>query len=143
MDANVLATEKIALVGHIEPATITTAAYSDVIDFSKFFQLMGVASLGAINSGDQVVFAAYECDSTGNNASMLKAVTWNASTTNANSQIKLGIRAEDLANATYQHMKFGLSCGTTGGPAAVSVYGVDGRYGPESAYDLASVTVKN
>jgi len=139
-DVNVRAIEKLAVVGHIESQVITAMQYSDVIDFSKFYQLLGIANLGAVNAGDQIVFAAFECDGSGNNASMLGAVTWAGTSGNQNTQIKLGVRAEDLTNATYQHMKFGLSCGTTGGAAGATILGVDGKYGPENAYDLASVT---
>ena len=144
-DANVRATEKIAVVGKVNPQTVTTVQYSDVIDMSKFLQALGVALLGAVNAGDTMVFSAFQCDGSGNNASAItnKIVTFAATSGNQNTQIKLGVRADDLANQTYQHLKFGLSCGTTGGPAAVVALGIDGKYTPDSDFDLSSVTVQN
>jgi hypothetical protein len=148
MDTNVLATEQVAVLGVIEPqATITTTQYSNVIDLSKFIQALGIAFIGAINASDQVVFSAYACDSAGANASAFKTVTFAPTTAttygNQNTQIKIGVRADDLTNQTYQYMKFGLKCGTTGGPAAIVVLGIDPKYGPASDWDLASVTVNN
>jgi hypothetical protein len=149
MDANSLPSEKAIVLGRVNPQTVTTVQYSDVIDMSKFLQAMGIALLGAINAGDTIVFSAYECDGSGNNASVIvtpggttKQVTLSATSGNQNTQIQMGIRAEDLTGQTYQHLKFGLSCGTTGGPAAVVALGLEAKYGPASDWALSSVTEK-
>ncbi len=147
MVKNVRASEKIALLGTVDPATVTAQTYSDVVDMSKFWQALGFALLGAVNAGDTIVFTAYACDASGNNASPIvvngstRQVTLAATSGNQNTQIELGIRAEDLTGLTYQHMKFGLSCGTTGGLAAVAVLGTDCKYDPTSTYNLSTVTV--
>jgi len=149
MDTNALPSEKAIVVGRVNPQTVTSILYSDVISMADWLQAMGIALLGAVNAGDTIVFSAYECDSSGNNASVIvsaagvtKQVTLTGTSWNQNTQLQMGLRADDLAGATYQHLKFGLSCGTTGGPAAVVALGLEPKYSPASAFALSSVTVK-
>lgn len=145
-ETNILASEKVAVIGTLDPATVTNEVFTDVIDMSKWHQVLGVALMGNMADGNDVVFKAYVCDSAGNNASAIKTKTATAGAANDNSQIVIGVRAEDLLpQATYnRYIKFGLAnAGGAGGPAGVAVLGVDPKYGPASDNDLATVTILN
>ncbi len=150
MDTNSLATEKVSVVGLVPPQTITAMQFTAPINMSNFYQVLGIAELGAVNTGDAITFAAYACDASGNNASIIvdaqgvqKEVVLAASASNPDSTIEIGIRAEDLTEQTYQHLKFGLSCGTTGGPAGVVALNLEPKYGPASKFAMTSDTIQN
>jgi hypothetical protein len=145
-DVNVLASEKVAVIGTLDPATVTTAVYTDVIDMSKWHQVLGVFLLGNMDDANNVVCAAYRCDSGGTNASAIKTVTKTAAAGNDNTQVVIGVRREDLLpQTTYnRYIKFGVTnSGAGGGPAGIAVLGVDPLYGPASDSDLASVTIED
>lgn len=144
MGPNELGTEQLGIVATIDPATITTAVYSDVIDMSKYLQVVGIFLLGNM-AADNVVCAAYRCDSSGANAAAIKTKTLagNASA-NDNTQVKIGVRKEDLLpQAVYnRYIKFGMSnAGGSGGPAGMVAIAVDANYGPAKNFDLATVTI--
>lgn len=139
---NVAAGEKLALIGTIDPATVAnTEVFSDVVDMSKFHQVLAIALLGNM-AAETIDFKAYSCDSNGSNAAALKNATQLAAnaTANDNAQVLISVRAEDMQASGKQYVKFGLvTGGATGGPAAVAVLGVDAKYQPASALHLASV----
>lgn len=134
--------KKLAVVGTIDPQTVAnTELFTDVIDMSKFRQALGVALLGNM-AAETIDFTCYVCDSGGNNATELKDCTQLAAhaSNNDNKQLVISVRAEDLVDASYTYIKFGLVTGAgTGGPAAVLALGVDARNEPASDADLSSV----
>lgn len=142
MNPNIRATEKVALVGTIDPGTVNNVEkFTDVIDMSKAFQVMGLALLGDM-ANETIDFKAYTCDGDGNNAVALKAATQLAASAAANDakQIAINVRAEELQASGKQHIKFGLVTGAaTGGPAAVVVLATDLRMGWAADADLSSV----
>lgn len=142
MDVNSGAGEKLALVGTVDPQTVAnTEKFTDVVDMSKFHQVLAIALLGDM-ANETVDFKAYTCDSDGSNATSLKSCTQLAASASANDnkQLAIQVRADELGTLGKQYVKFGLVTGnTTGGPAAVAVIGLDGRFQPESDSDLASV----
>lgn len=137
---NFKAGERLAIAGTVDPKTVTTEQFTDVVDMSKFHQCLGIALLGDLAAG-AVDFAAYTCDSDGNNAVELKDTTQLAAdaSANDNKQLVISVRAEDLIDSGKTHIKFGLTIGSTGGPASVLALGVDARSGLASDNDLASV----
>ena len=147
MNPNVLASEKCPIVGTVDPATITAASYTDAIDMSKFHQALGIALLGNMDDANNVVFAAYPCNSAGNaRGTAMKTITKTAAAGNDNTQLVIGVRAEDLlAQVTYtRYIQFGIAnSGAGGGPAGVVALGIDPKYGPGSDSDLSSVTILN
>jgi hypothetical protein len=146
MDPNVLASEKCAVVGTVDPATVTALTYTDAIDMSKFRQALGIALFGNMTDGNDCVFAAYACNAAGNARSAIKTTTKTAAAGNDNTQVVIGVRAEDLlAQSTYtRYVQFGISnAGGAGGPAAVVALGIDPINGPASDDDLSSVTINN
>lgn len=142
-ETNVLASERIAIIGTVDPAAgIAAVTYTDVIDMSKWHQALGLFILGNMADGDSVVCAAYRCDSAGNNVAAIKTETLGAAAGNDNTQVVIGVRGEDLhPQATYnRYIKFGITNGAGGGGVAcVVALGVDPKYGPASDSDLASV----
>lgn len=142
MNLNVAAGEKIAVVGTIDPATVAnTEVFTDVVDMSKFHQVLGIALIGNV-AAETVDFKAYSCDSGGTTAVSLKVCTQLAAhaSNNDNTQLVINVRAEDLQASTQRYIKFGLvTGGATGGPCAVLALGVDPKFSPASDSDLASV----
>lgn len=141
---NVAAAEKIALVGTIDPGTVAnTEVFTDVIDMAKWHQAMGIALLGNMAS-ETIDFKAYRCAADGSSKVALKSATQLAAhaTNNDNTQVVINVRSEDLSAAAdgARYVVFGLvTGGATGGPAAAVALGVDARFNPASADDLASV----
>ena len=101
----------------------------------------GIALLGNM-AAETIDFKAYSCDSNGSNAAALKSATQLAANAaaNDNTQVAIGVRAEDMQASGKQYVKFGLvTGGATGGPSAVLALGVDAKFQPASAANLASV----
>ncbi len=142
MDINVAAGEKLAVVGTIDPATVAnTEVFTDVIDMSKFHQVLGIALIGNVAS-ETIDFKAYSCASGGGSAASLKVATQLAAhaSNNDNTQLVINVRAEDMQASGQQYIKFGLvTGGATGGPCSVVALGVDAKFSPASDSDLASV----
>jgi hypothetical protein len=142
MNANVAAGEKLAILGTIDPQTVAnTEKFSDVIDMNTFHQVLAIAMTGDMAS-ETIDFKCYTCDSDGTNATALKTATQLAASASANdnAQVAISVRADDLVATSKRYIKFGLvTGGATGGAAAAVVLGVDGRYAPESASNLATV----
>lgn len=141
---NVKAVEKIALVGTIDPQTVANSeVFSDVVDLSTYLQVMGIVLLG--NMANETIDAkVYRCDSAGNNAVALKSATQLAGSASANDnkQILFNVRTGDLIASGAQYIKLGVVTGNTaGGPVAVALLGVDGRYGPASHLSSVAETV--
>jgi hypothetical protein len=139
---NAKATSKLAFLGVINPQTVAnTELFTNVIDLSTVHQVIGMALLG--NMASEVIdFRCYRCASDGSSA---VALTWAdelaaSATANDNRQLAINVRSDDLIASGARYVKFGLvTGGSTGGPAAVLALGVDARFGPASALNLASV----
>lgn len=133
MTPNVKATEKIALVGVVNPQTVAnTELFSGVIDLAAYHQALGIALLGNMAS-ETIDFKCYRCDADGSNAVAIKSATQLAASAaaNDNKQILMNLTADELMASQAQYIKFGLvTGGATGGPACVVGLGVDSRFGP-------------
>jgi len=135
--------ERAAVVGTIDPQTVAnTELFTDVVDMSKFLAVAGVALLGNMAS-ETITFKAYTCDSDGSNSVALKTSALTASASaNDNTQLVIGVRAEELLAAGKRYCRFGLvTGGATGGPASVVVLADPPRIGPATLHDLATVAV--
>jgi hypothetical protein len=141
MNPNVLASEKVAVVGVLNPVSVSTVQYTGAIDMSKFYQALGISMVGVVGDG-AVTLQVFPCNAAGNaRGTALKTATYTeASGDHENMQIVMGVRAEELLDqATYnRYVQFGLTCAGTGVGAIVAL-GVDPKYGPASDDDLASV----
>lgn len=137
---NELASEQLGIVATMDPATVTTVAYSDVIDMSKYDQVLGIFLLGNMADGNDVICAAYRCDSAGANVAAIKTKTKTASASNDYTQVKIGVKRTDLLpQTTYnQYIKFGIT-NSGGGVCGMVAIAIDPKYGPASDNDLATV----
>jgi hypothetical protein len=133
--------ERAGVVGRIDPQTVAnTQLYTDVIDMSKWREVMGIALLGNMAS-ETIDFKAYTCDNDGSNATALVSATQLAASASANDnkQIVINLRSEHVTN-TKRYVKFGLvTGGATGGPACVVAIGLRPVFGPATDDDLSSV----
>lgn len=140
--------EVLATIGTIDPATVAnTEVFSDVIDMSKYEQVMATLLLGNMAS-ETIDFKVYTCAAGGGSAVLLKNITQLAAnaSTNDNTQAIITVRAEEL-NAVAEstrYIKFGLvTGGASGGPAGVLVQGLL-KYGTAVSQDLSTVVeIKN
>jgi hypothetical protein len=133
--------ELVGVIGTIDPATVTSEVFSDVIDMSKYDQVMGIALLGNMASDSAATFRAVTCDSGGSNAAAFKTSTATTGGTD-NTQIVIEVDNNDLAGGATnadRYIKFGLTATNSGGACAVAVLG-RAKYGPSSDGDLGTVT---
>lgn len=140
--------EVLVTIGTIDPATVAnTEVFSDVIDMSKYEQVLATLLLGNMAS-ETIDFKCYTCDSGGNSAASLKTITQLAAnaSNNDNTQALISVRAEELNGVaeSTRYIKFGLvTGGASGGPAGVLVQGLL-KYGVASSLDLSTVQqIKN
>lgn len=134
--------EDIAVIGTVDPQTLAdTEVFSDVIDMSKFWDVMAVAMLGNMNdSTGTLVFRAVTCDSAGANVAAFKTASTLAVVADEK-QVVLEVSNEDLAGGATnadRYVKFGVVSGSTGGPVSVLVLG-RAKNGPSSDSDLSTV----
>jgi hypothetical protein len=133
MTPNVKSSEKIALVGVVNPQTVAnTEVFSGVVDLGAYHQALGIALLGNMPS-ETIDFKCYRCDADGSNAVAVKSATQLAASASANDnrQILINLTADELMASGAEYIKFGLvTGGATGGPACVVALGVDSRFGP-------------
>lgn len=137
-------TERFALVGTLDPVTVVNSeVFSDVIDMSKYAEVMGVLLLGNM-ANETVDFKCYYCDSGGSNAAALKSATQLAASAAANDggQVIIGVRADDLNGIaeSKRYIKFGVvTGGASGGPASIAVFANPSRYSVAADIDLSTV----
>ena len=135
-------TERLALVGVINPADLaTTAASTAWVDMAKFAQLVGYVIGGALTGTLDAKFQ----QATSSAGAGAKDVTGKAMTqfaaTDDNKQVQLNLRAEQLDmdnDFRYARLTVTPTGGTTNLASAV-LFGVDPKYTPTSADDLTTV----
>ena len=136
-----LPSDRAGVVGRVNPQTVANAEkFTDVVDMSKFREVMGIALLGDM-AAETIDFKCYTCDSDGSNATALTAATQLAAhaTNNDNKQIVINVKSDHVTN-TKRYVKFGLvTGGATGGPACVVALSFRPDYGPASDDKLSSV----
>lgn len=141
-------TEKIAVVGTVDPDANATGAFnSDWVKVADFQQVLFTVMTGIIETGGTVDFRVQEADTgTGANAATLASgdLTITQLTTASNdSQVEVNVDSEQLSN-TFTHVRGVLQITTAAADTAVLVQGLLPRYGPASDRDLASVAeIKN
>jgi hypothetical protein len=135
--------EVLSVCATVDPqTTANTEKFTDVIDMSKYDQVLGIALTGDMAS-ETIDFRVVTCDSGGANPVALKACAQLTASAGANdgAQLELAVRSADLnANGeAARYIKFGLvTGGATGGPCAVVVVGI-AHAGLASANDLSTV----
>ncbi len=135
--------ENMALIGTIDPQTITTSEiFTDVIDVADFSKVM-VTFLTGNMAAEDVTCRVVTCDSAGNNAAALKTATTLAghATNNDNKQIIIEIDCDELAEGgtnANRYIKGGAVSAGSGGAMAAVVHGIP-RHLPGTNVDLTSI----
>ena len=129
------------LIGTIDPQTVTTSeVFSDVIDMSKFIDVVATFAGGNMAADGTMVCRAVTCDSAGDNAAAFKTASTVAAGTD-NSQVIIEVSNNDLAGGgtnADRYIKFGIVSAGSGGPVSCMVHG-RAKNGPSSDHDLATV----
>jgi len=140
---NVKASSILPVVATLDPVAVTTAeVFTDVVDMSKYDQVIAFLMCGDIVVGSTVDFRFVGCDSNGANpTASVKAATQRAAdaTANDNTQIILTIRGAEMPATKPRYGKFGVVGASTGGPMAIIVLAVAPKYGVASDLQLATV----
>ena len=134
--------EELAIIATIDPQTVTTSeVFSDVVDMSKYWDVMAVFAGGNMAADGSMVCRAVTCDSAGNNASAFKTASTVAVGTD-NTQVVIEVTNDDLAGGTAttadRYVKFGIVSAGSGGAVACIVLG-RAKYGPSNSGDLSTV----
>jgi len=134
---NINPASALKIVATIDPATITGAeVFSDPIDMGIWESVMAILLTGDI-AGGTLDFKVYQClyDGSSPTAAIKSITQWATSaTTSDNAQAIMAFRSDEMpAAGAARYCKFGLTIGSTGGPAAVVVLGVANRFSPAAA----------
>ena len=143
-NAGIPASEKIALLGVIDPDANTAADYSTVyVDMGKWSRLLGIVMAGTLGSS-ATLNAKFEQAKTNNGSP--KDVTSKVITeltqagTDSDKQVKMDLCQEDLDVANgYVWARLTMTVGTATSDSGAVLLGIDPVYGPASDSDLTSV----
>ena len=135
--------ERIAVLAVLNPVDIaTTAASTGWIAAANFFRFMAIVQSGALTGTLDAKFQQ-ATDSSGTGAKDVtgKAITQMAATDD-NKQKIINLRHDDLdIDGGFDYIRLTLTpTGGTTNLAAAVLLGIDGRGGPATEYDAASVT---
>jgi len=138
-----LLTERLALVGSIDPdACATGAQTSDWIDMSKFRQVMFAVAVGTLGSSATVDFKVQEATSSGGAGAADisgKSITQlTEAGTDSDKQVLVNVRFDELSDG-FTHIAGVMTVGVATSDAVVLVFAGDPTYAPASDFDLASV----
>lgn len=138
-----LLTERIAVVGTIDPDAVTTgASTSDWVDMTKFRQVMFVVAVGILGSSATVDFKVQEAkNSSGGSAQDLSSKSITQLTdagTDDDKQAIVNVHRDELSDG-FDYIAGVLTVGTATSDAAVIILASDPLYAPASDFDLASV----
>lgn len=139
------ADQAVAVVSCIDPdANATGAITDDIIDMSKFEQVMFVVQAGTLGSSATLDFQVYQGDT--NALGNPKVITGAAITqltdagTDSDKQAIVVVKQADLDSAGgFRWIRGTLTVGTATSDCGVLGLGLYPTYGPASDYDLTSV----
>lgn len=152
MFPNALPSEKIAVVGTIDPDAYTadddTPQTSDWVDMADWHQVMAVGLLGTLAA--TIGIAAKLEQATSSAGAGAKDITGKAITAldgdDDDKQFVINCRADELDQAGgFRYARLSMTISDTASPDAAAadagavLLGVDPRYGPADEHDLASV----
>ena len=137
------ASEQAAVVATIDPDAYTAAAYtSDWVADGDFHKVMAVLCVGEMQATSTVDLKLQEAtDASGTGAQDLSGYAITQLTQAGSDSDKQAIIeiATDALSDGFTHVAAVMTVGTAASDAGVTILGVDGRYGPASDSDLASV----
>ena len=137
------ADQAVAVVACTDPdAYATSDVTDDIIDMSKFEQVMFIVMAGTLGSSATVDFQVYQ--STASNMASPAVISGAAITqlteasTDSDKQAIVVVRQSDLTSG-YRYIRGTLTVGTATSDAGMVALGFYPTYGPASDYDVSSV----
>lgn len=135
--------EQVALVATIDPDAYAASSYtSDYVNTEYFHQLMAVVYAGTLAASASVTAKLLQAtSSTGAGAVTVAGKAITAMTTASNDkQAIIELKTDELNVAGgFKFVALKITAATAGGDIGGAIYGLNPRYGPASANDLASV----
>ena len=146
MNTNALPSERVALLGTVDPDVLTATAHtSDYVDAGSFESIMAVIMAGTLGSSatfDAKLVQATDSSGTGSKDISGKAITQltQAGTDESDKQAIINVRSEELdLDNGFDHVALTITVGTASSDGGGALFGLNPRYGPASDNDLASV----
>ncbi|HEV7458227.1 MAG TPA: hypothetical protein VGN96_15760 [Roseococcus sp.] len=145
MTPNLKPSQRVALVGVIDPDAYTANTYTtgwiDASTAAAFMALVSVGELGSSATVDAKLQQATNGSGAGAKDVTGKAITqFTQAGTDSDKQAVINLRAEelDLVNG-FTHFRLSMTIATAACDACGHVFSLDHRYGPANLRDLASV----
>jgi hypothetical protein len=136
--------ETLAIVGKIDPASLSAGAVNTtVIDMKYIRRLMFIVAVGALGTSGTVDFLLKGDTSAG--GSFATTITGKSITqltkagSDDNKQVIVEVSAEEVMQQGFRYVRGVLTVGTAASQACVIALGGDLRYTAAADYDLASV----
>ena len=142
MSKNIPPSDRVRVMGTIDPDVYTAAAYtSDYVSMAEFENVMAVISAGILGTSatlDAKLVQATDSSGTAVKDITSKAITQLVKATDDDKQAVINCRADELDTAnSFNHVAIVMTVGTATSDAGALLLGFDARYEPEA--DLASV----
>ncbi len=144
MNANALPSERVAVLGTVDPDVLTAAAHtSDYVDAGNFESIVAVIMAGTLGTSatlDAKLVQATDSSGTGSKDITGKAITQLVKATDDDKQAVINVRSEelDLANS-FTHVALTITVGTASSDGGGVLLGMNPRFGPASDNDLSTV----
>lgn len=142
--STIRASERVAVIGTIDPDAYTAAAYNtDVIDMQKFERVLFLVLAGDLGSSATLDFVVKGDAAAG--GSFTETVTGKVITqftqagTDSDKQAIVEVTAAEARAQGFRYLRGTLTIGTATSDAGVVVLGFDPRFNPASRYNLATV----
>lgn len=138
------ASERVAVVGTIDPDVYTAAAYTtDVVDMQTWQRVLFIPMAGTLGTnatfdflvkGDSASGGSFTTTVTGKEITQLTEAG-----TDSDKQAIIEVTAAEAEAQGFRYLRGTLTVGTATSDAGAIVLGLDPRFGPASDHDLASV----
>ena len=145
MNANILPSDRIALLGAIDPDAYSTGTYTtgwvDMSEVDNILAMVSAGTLGASATLDGKIQEAKDGSGTGSQDLTGKAITQlTKAGTDSDKQALINVRSDELSDG-YTHARLSITVGTASSDAAGYVFGLDARYGPKAQASTVDETV--
>lgn len=145
MFVNPLGSEKVAVLGTVDPDVLTAAAHtSDYVSVNDFEQIMAVIMAGTLGSSatlDAKLVQATDSGGTDSKDITGKAITQlTEAGTDSDKQAIINVRAEELdLDNSFTHVALTITVATASSDGAGVLLGFNPKHAPASDNDIASV----
>ncbi len=138
--------QRVAVVGAIDPQSSSTTITTSWIDASQFHKFMAVIQAGALGASATVDAKFQQAqDNTGTGVKDVTgaaiAQLTKAGTDKSSTQSELNLRAADLDSTNgFTFVRLSVTCGVAASLVSATVLGFDPHYAPADAYAASTVT---